>query len=391
LKNITEKSQKRRIQMSNKNFVNFHIITSHSASNLNRDDMGLQKTALFGGKKRTRISSQCEKRAMNTSNYYKNQIAVRSIRSRHAINEIIEELKANYSKEQHELLIKYGLVVAGLLEGTKSPLSKKLKDDKIETQVIAFSNKELEKLKNLIAYSIDNAVDFGTSKKSPLLDYLRNELKEVDKRIRENLELDIAYSGRMATCKEYERIDAALAVAQVITTHTTQSEIDWFTAVDDLSKDGGSAHIDSQEFGAGVFYKYASLNIGLLQKNLGNCSREKALVIATHTLHMLATVTPTGKQNSYAAFNPADFAMVTLGDQPISLANAFETPVQANPKGGFLVPSIKAFSEYKTKLFDGYSLDDKCAYFSLVDGFDAEAEKTKSLKELKEWLQKDGI
>ena len=44
--------------MSNKNFVNFHILVSHSPSNLNRDDMGMQKTAIFGGVKRVRVSSQ---------------------------------------------------------------------------------------------------------------------------------------------------------------------------------------------------------------------------------------------------------------------------------------------------------------------------------------------
>ena len=39
--------------MNDKNFVNFHVLISHSPSNLNRDDMGMQKTAVFGGVKRT--------------------------------------------------------------------------------------------------------------------------------------------------------------------------------------------------------------------------------------------------------------------------------------------------------------------------------------------------
>ncbi len=56
-----------------KNFVNFHILMSHCPSCLNRDDMGMQKTAVFGGTRRVRISSQSLKRAMRTSPYYEAQ------------------------------------------------------------------------------------------------------------------------------------------------------------------------------------------------------------------------------------------------------------------------------------------------------------------------------
>ena len=48
--------------MSDKNFVNYHILISHNSSCLNRDDMGMQKTAVFGGTRRVRISSQSLKR-----------------------------------------------------------------------------------------------------------------------------------------------------------------------------------------------------------------------------------------------------------------------------------------------------------------------------------------
>jgi hypothetical protein len=34
------------------NFVNFHVLISHSPACLNRDDMNMQKDAVFGGKRR---------------------------------------------------------------------------------------------------------------------------------------------------------------------------------------------------------------------------------------------------------------------------------------------------------------------------------------------------
>ena len=45
-------------------FVEFHLIQNFAPSNLNRDDTGAPKDALFGGHRRARVSSQCFKRAI---------------------------------------------------------------------------------------------------------------------------------------------------------------------------------------------------------------------------------------------------------------------------------------------------------------------------------------
>jgi len=65
-----------------KNFINFHVLISHSPSCLNRDDMNMQKTAVFGGVNRVRISSQSLKRAMRFSEYYKAHLGTASTRTR---------------------------------------------------------------------------------------------------------------------------------------------------------------------------------------------------------------------------------------------------------------------------------------------------------------------
>jgi CRISPR system Cascade subunit CasC len=45
-------------------FIEFHLIQNFAPSNLNRDDTGAPKDALFGGHRRARVSSQCFKRAI---------------------------------------------------------------------------------------------------------------------------------------------------------------------------------------------------------------------------------------------------------------------------------------------------------------------------------------
>ena len=68
--------------MPAKNFINFHVLISHSPSCLNRDDMNMQKTAVFGGVNRVRISSQSLKRAMRFSDYYEAHLGTASTRTR---------------------------------------------------------------------------------------------------------------------------------------------------------------------------------------------------------------------------------------------------------------------------------------------------------------------
>jgi len=54
--------------------IEVHIIQNHAPSNLNRDDSGSPKTAIFGGYRRARISSQCLKRAYRTSKTFRDEV-----------------------------------------------------------------------------------------------------------------------------------------------------------------------------------------------------------------------------------------------------------------------------------------------------------------------------
>ena len=47
-----------------KTIVEIHALQNFAPSNLNRDDTGAPKDALFGGTRRARVSSQCLKRSI---------------------------------------------------------------------------------------------------------------------------------------------------------------------------------------------------------------------------------------------------------------------------------------------------------------------------------------
>ena len=359
------------------NFINFHILISHSPSCLNRDDMNMQKSAIFGGKRRVRISSQNLKRAMRKSDYYQENLGQNSVRTKNITNlsaTAIDYLKGRYDEELVKSAI--SLISGKNLEGNN------ITDDAVAPWVLEEIAWFCEQIKQ--------SKQDGDEEK-----ILKKKLNASTQAMKQALAscIDVALSGRMATSglmSEIGKVDGALAVAHVITTHeVNDSDIDWFAAVDDLQEQG-SGHLDTQEFSSGVFYRYASLNINQLMENMGEENRESALGIASHVLQMLTTVVPSAKQQSFAAHNLADLALVSFSDLPISLANAFECPVRA--KEGYLQPSILALHDYWREIHKGYGLDETCAEFALNADMEIPENiiRKDSLNALKDWIRKDG-
>jgi len=358
-----------------KNFINYHILISHSPSCLNRDDMNMQKSAIFGGKRRVRISSQSLKRSIRKSPYYAEHLGTASIRTKH-----LSDLQTVILKELSERFDPAVITkTLALLSGKEFTAEVVTDGDAVAPWVI-----------DEIAWFCDQVKKAQEQNQDDKA--LAKQLKDQTQAMRQALStgLDIALSGRMATSglmSELGKIDGALAVAHVITTHSVDADIDWFTAVDDL-QELGSGHLDTQEFSSGVFYRYASLNIAQLQKNLGNSSREKVLGIAADILHLIATVVPSAKQQSFAAHNLADLALVSFSDMPISLANAFEEPIKAGP--GFIKPSVKALHDYWSNVHTGYGLGERCAQFALGHDAPKDVTKAETLEKLKAWVKADG-
>jgi CRISPR system Cascade subunit CasC len=372
----------------NENFINFHVLISHSPSCLNRDDMNMQKSAIFGGKRRVRVSSQSLKRTMRQSDYYREHLGEPSIRTKH-LSDYQHQAIAALSGRYDEALIKQAI---DFISG-KDASADDAKDDAVAPWVLEEVAYFCDQIKGLEADGVD-------AKK------LQKQIEKDSQAFRQALAkgLDIALSGRMATSglmSEVGKIDGALAVAHAITTHAVDADIDWFTAVDDL-QELGSGHLDTQEFSSGVFYRYASLNLKQLQVNLGLLadikseesaeSRAKALDIAAHVLHMLATEVPSAKQQSFAAHNLADLALVSFSHQPISLANAFEKSIQADFKtGGFREPSITALNSHWDKIHRGYGLQERCAEFALDEvKVPNDIISKPSLPELEQWVRANG-
>ena len=303
-------------------FIQLHLLTAYAPSNLNRDDLGRPKTAKMGNTDRLRISSQSLKRAWRTSDCFyqslSDHIGVRS--RRFARDWVYKPMIDNGISEK--IAKESAIKIAGQFGKLKNEKSPKdpLTNLEIE-QLVHISNYEQQAIKQL--------VDLLISEKREPTD---NEVKLLRK---ENSSIDIALFGRMLADSPAFNIEAACQVSHALGVSTVTIEDDFFTAVDDLNKNGdpdagsGSGHLGERGFASALFYTYVCISRDLLLENLNGDEVlvEKTLKALTESA---AKVAPTGMQNSFASRAYTSYLLIEKGSQqPRSLAVAYFNPIRS--------------------------------------------------------------
>lgn len=306
--------------MTNNLFIDIHVLQSVPSANLNRDDTGAPKTALYGGVTRSRVSSQSWKRAMRIS-FNKDNLNQTGIRTKDAVVLISRKLKQlNTELDEESALEKAQAVLT----------TAKIKVDK---------NYQTGALLMISQGQVDKLAQYA-------LNHDELDKKEVTKVLKGNQSLDLALFGRMVADNPELNVDASAQVAHAISTHEITPEYDYFTALDDLQEDDttGAAMLGSIEYNSATLYRYANLNFHELESNVGvQAAIQGALsYIKTFVLSM-----PTGKQNTFANKTLPGYVMVTLHtDTPVNLVSAFEEPVSS--EHGYFQPSVKRLeNEYE--------------------------------------------
>ncbi len=293
--------------------IEFHILQSFPVTCLNRDDVGAPKSAVIGGTTRARVSSQCWKRQVRLAMHdFGVTLAIRSKKIADYVAKSCEGLGA--SKEQGSAC---GQVIATAFskdtlhfftEGEAKAFAEFAQKSDFDSTKI--KDKDIQKLsKNILNPAIDG--------------------------------LDIALFGRMVAQAAELNIEAAASFAHAISTHQVSSEIEFFTALDDLQTEPGSAHMGSLEFNSATYYRYISLDLGQLHQSLAGQAMPEALEAFTKALFLAV---PSARQTTMSGASPWEFAKV-LVRKGQRLQVPFETAVKAKD-GGFLQPSIQALTTY---------------------------------------------
>lgn len=317
--------------------IDINILQTVPPSNINRDDTGSPKTAIYGGVQRARVSSQAWKRAARLAfdeTLDRSELGMRTKR-------LVEVLAKRVIEQNSELKDDAERLATAVLEsaGVKLKTPRGKKDEESgpgESEFLFFlSNSQLDRLA-AIAVAVAGADDETAAIKEAAPKKVMGEEHSVD----------VALFGRMVADHTDLNVDAAAQVAHAISVHAVENDYDYFTAVDDAKDreagdDAGAAMIGTVEFNSSTLYRYATIDVDRLQENLGDATATRRAVEAF--VRSFATSMPSGKQNTFANRTlPTAIAVVLRDTQSVNLVGAFETPVLASSGSGEAVECLAA-------------------------------------------------
>lgn len=322
-------------------FLDLHVIQSVPFANLNRDDNNSVKTVRYGDAERTRVSSQSWKRAIRE--YFQDGFGERALRTR--------RIGARVARLLEEQGWPAGLAVrAGQHVAAGSSIKFETAKDSpvVTTNAMVYVPEsavtELADLAGQHREALEGAKDI---KKSNDKSVLPKESIDAILRSRNGV---INLFGRMLAEVDDAGVDGAVQVAHALTTHGTDVELDYFSAVDDVTSawgdTTGSAHMGHAEFSAGVFYRYATVDLADLARNLGD-DHTAARELAEGFAEAFVLSLPRAKKTATAPHTIPDLVHIAVrSDRPLSYAAAFEQPVRSHDHGGYAVPSRAALARY---------------------------------------------
>jgi CRISPR system Cascade subunit CasC len=380
--------------------IQIHLLQSYGPANLNRDDTGAPKDALFGGVRRGRISSQCLKRSIRKSAAFSEAfeadelLAVRTKLLPQLVQEELE--KMGVSQDTIRIVVsRIPDIVKGSKKGDRSEGEEEEEESEQVEDTEAVDRGGI-KTRQLVFLAVNEIRPFAERLWAIYQEYgdvkkwNKAEAKELVKALGSSVprSVDVAMFGRMTTSEAFEDVQAAVQVAHALSTNALAEEFDYYTAVDDLSGETGAGMIGDVEYNCSTYYKYLNVHWEQLVKNLGDdvaVARRAVLAL----VEAAATAQPSGKQNTFAAHCLPDLVLVEVREKnlPVNYANAFLKPARWSGDQTVMDDSVAKLSDYMARVARTYGLTaDKRALMAVQDCTLPGAEVCASLEDLQTWL-----
>lgn len=359
-----------------KTIVEIHALQNFAPSNLNRDDTGAPKDAIFGGTRRARVSSQCLKRSIRQ--YFTGLVAQKllaaddvAFRTKRVLDALVASL-VEKGRQEADAIEKSRLAL-GAMELT-------VKEDGKNEYLLFLGQQEISGIAEIIHSKWDTITasevapvegkKAGKAKKQAAQSADPELKKALDKVFNGGKALDLALFGRMLADMPEKNQNAACQVAHAISTHAVEREFDFYTAVDDCKPEdtAGADMMGTVEFNSACFYRYAVVDWEKLVTNLqqDDALAEKGLKAF---LEGFVVAEPTGKQNTFAAHNPPEFVLVTVrrNAAPRNFANAFETAIRVRKDESLTRKSAEGLVNKAKALQSVYGGDEQTFVLNLAE------------------------
>lgn len=299
-------------------YLDVHVIQTVPPANLNRDDAGSPKQAVYGGVRRARVSSQAWKRATRKEFTRMLPRGLLGTRTKRTVDLLAQRLreKAPWLGENALTVAAEALAPLGIKGGRKGQ----------DTAYLLFvGHRQLDELASVVTARISQELDLSDA------DVVKQCLEglPVEDVFGTGHPVDVALFGRMVADRTNLNVDAAAQVAHAVSTHPVEVEFDYFTAVDDEAPkdEPGAGMIGTVEFNSATLYRFATLGVHQLLDNLDG-DVDTTLAATKAFLRAFVLSMPTGHQTTFAHHTVPEFAGVVVRDhQPVNLVSAFEEPV----------------------------------------------------------------
>lgn len=327
--------------------VDISVLQTVPPSNLNRDDTGSPKTAIYGGTRRARVSSQAWKRATRVSFndlLDSKELGTRTKRVVELLGERIIARAPEITAERAQELAEIAFAAASI---KLTPPAKATKENPLPKEsgyLLFLSSRQLDTVAELCI-----TADTAENPKDAL------KAADVKQALDTSHSVDLALFGRMVADTAELNVDAACQVAHAISVHPATTEFDFYTAVDDhknadQTEDSGAGMIGTVEFTSSTLFRYATIDVDALEKNLGDAEATRRAVEAF--TRAFITSMPTGKQNTFANRTLPDGVVISVRDtQPVNLVGAFEDAITTEPR---LQESAKRLAEHAQSIDEAF-------------------------------------
>lgn len=322
-------------------FVDFHVLHPIPPSNLNRDGDQEPKTITMGGATRGFASTASWKRPLRLR--MEEDLGEPTARSRMLPLMVADALRergwsqdlAEFTAAQISLSAKNGGLKTNPLQGHRTQAMLHLPTD-APARLVDLCLEHRQELQAAQATQQD------TGKAAPPVLPARQVAAELTRTTH-----SIALFGRMLAELPTGHVEGSVQIAPPFTVHEAHNQPDFLTAVEDWPRPGesGSAHLQTQFLTAGVFYRYATVNISQLTAQLGG-DTDTARELLELFAWWFVMVMPRGKQNATAPHTVPHLAAYSVRrSRPVSYAAAFEAPVRARGRG-YTDPATEHLADY---------------------------------------------
>lgn len=343
--------------------IDIHALHTLPPSLINRDDTGAPKSAVYGGVPRQRVSSQSWKRAIRK--YFETHVDAESVgdRSKRIPEKIALKVEDHegWDAERAQAAVAGLFKSAGITTEVDSKKLKALKESEETTQeeLKAAQYPQTKYLLFLSPHQIDRAAAAIVE-----ADGEKISKKDAQKILDTEHSLDMALFGRMVADDAAFNIDASVQVAHALGIHASAPEFDYFTAVDDLAEEGqetGAGMIGTVQMMSSTLYRYATVNLSGLSKNLD--SEENAKQAAVDFVDAFIKSMPTGKINTFANQTLPELVYIAVRDtRPVSLVTAFEEPVEATRGKSLRVAGAETLAKEEAEFEENYGLKPQASF-----------------------------